>query len=171
MHDPKFRAANGNRLLSSLFYEEAGEDKSHVLYTLKDYDHNGYPSLYRLYMEEGDIFEYSFANKYFEGWDHWQLVSNAGWFRPYITRWRHELELRIRSEALERLIEDARSGSRTSASSNRFLLEKGWVDKNSKGRPSKEQIKAEAARLAQSREQVEADLLRILETPLHLSKQ
>ncbi len=127
----------------------------------------GFPSLYRLYLEMGDVLEYNFSKTYLGGWEHWQKLQQCTWFKPYLKRWREELELKIRSEALTRLATDATSSSRSSASSNRYLLDRGWaIDKNEKGRPSKEQIKEKAKEMAEFQTQLDTDLLRITKTAL-----
>jgi hypothetical protein len=160
-----YRNASGARYYSGLFYERANPVES-ALYTIKDYDSEYmgrvYPSLYRLYLSERDVLEYTFANKYLDGWEHWTTLCDQQWFKPLATRWRHELELIIRSEALDRLRQDAASNSRSAAMSNRLLLERGWsVEKNTKGRPSKAEIKKEANRLAQDRYDLQADAQRV----------
>lgn len=159
-YDPKFRNASGSRYLNALFFEHY-LDKETVLYTLKSKDHNGYPSLYRLYMELADPLEYTFANTYFEDWDHWKTLTECNWFKPYITKWRKELELKIRSEALVRLRQDAEGDSKTSVSSNKYLLEGGWKDKAEKGRPSKDDIRKAAKEEVSVSNQINEDFLRI----------
>ena len=159
---PRTTTSGGIRLLKALFYETTRIDKSDVVYTLKDHDHAGYPSLYLLYMTMKDPFEFRFANEALSSFEHWEMLCSCDWFKPYINRWRHELELSIRTEALIRLEQDALSGSRSSAQSNRYLLDHGWrTDKNTKGRPSKADIKREANRLAQDNQQLEDDLARV----------
>jgi hypothetical protein len=116
-------------------------------------------------MELADPLEFRFANTYLDGYEHWTMLCNCTWFKPIVARWRNELELKIRSEALLRLEQDAVSGSRSSAQSNRFLLDRGWVlEKNTKGRPSKAEIKKEAQKAAQLQKDTEADLARIKPT-------
>lgn len=164
-----FRSSGGNRYLEALFYERGLKDKSPVLYTLKDRDHEVdgrvIPSLYRLYMEANDPLEWRFANTYLEGWEHWQMLCNCSWFKPYVSRWRYELELKIRSEALIRLREDAQSESRSAARSNLVLLQRGWdVEKNTKGRPSKTEIKKAADELAETRQTLDHDYQRVMLT-------
>lgn len=153
----KFRNGAGARYLRALFFETTPADKSTVLYTLKDSDHEGYPSLYLLYMASEDLLEYDFANTYLDGWEHWQMLCECPWFEPYVTRWRQELELVVRSKALARLRQDADSDSRSSAASNRFLLERGWIDKPQKGRPTKASVKAETQRQAAIKKSVQDD--------------
>lgn len=164
----KFQNASGLKYLNALFYEKS-PDKETVLYTLKDNDYEGFPSLYKLYIEEEDILEYSFANKYFSGWEHWIQLCNCSWFKPIIERWRKEIELKIRTQALIRLRKEAESDSRNAFSANRYLLEKGWEDKKSpRGRPSKEQIKTEARRQADEIFQVSSDFNRIKDLGLEV---
>jgi hypothetical protein len=139
------------------------EGKDKVKYTLKDFDHQGYPSLYRLYLEVSDPTEYTFATKHFYNYDHWMKVSQTRWMAPLVSKWRTELELKIRSAALARLIAEGKATtSKNSFQANKYLLEKGWLDKESKGRPSKEAVQAEAKRQAAELKTLDEDYLRIV---------
>lgn len=142
----KFKTVTGLYLLGKLFLEQAYHDTERVLYTLKDEDHRGYPSLYRLYMEMEDLTEYEFANKHLDGWKHWEMLSSALWFRPFIVRWRKELELKLKARALREIMEEAASGGKHAFQANKYLIEKGWVEKpeGKRGRPSKNEILQEA---------------------------
>lgn len=164
---PSFRNSSNQRLTKSLFFEES-EDKSLVVYTLKDSDHTvgevTYPSLYRLYMEADDLTEYQFAVAHLDGWEHWQMLCSSTWFKPYAKRWREELEVRARSRSLLRLRAVAASSAKEAYLANKFLIERGWVpkeEKSSVGRPSKDAIKKEAEALFQSSKEAETDLARI----------
>lgn len=147
----KFTNASGKLRTLSLFWEMApfNSDGSECLYTLRDEDYKGLPSLKRLYLEEADPTEYGFANKYLANWDHWQRLIATDWFSPYVANWRSELELKLRAEALARLREEAASKGRNAYQANKFLVEGGWLPKETKkrGRPSKEAIKQEAIQL------------------------
>lgn len=142
----KFRSpVNNVRFLKQLFFEMTLADKPYVLYTLKDVDHEGYPSLYRLYMETDDPTEYEFANTYLDGWEHWEMLCATEWFKPYVTRWRKELDLRMKSKALKALkAEKDNLDSRTRITVNKYLLERGWEPKenpkNSKTKASQEEV-------------------------------
>ena len=111
------------------------------MYTLKDFDHNGYPSLYRLYMEIEDPTEFLFARKYLRGWEHWQMLCECTWFQPIVTRWRLELELSIKAKALSRLKQMADEEGKERLQANKALLdyEKYLEKKLSRrvGRPKK----------------------------------
>ena len=152
-------------MTKSLFLEESYEDRSCVIYTLKDKDHDGYESLYVLYMAANDPTEMKFARECFEGWEHWQMVANATWFKPFINRWRDELELRIRSKALANILEEASDRySKVRYEANKYLLSSAWKparDKDSVGRPSKEKIKEEAQKLFEIDQSILLDLERL----------
>lgn len=145
----KFRDPSGNRLYTrSLFLEMLSSSNNNsetdtALYTLKPYDYKGLPSLKRLYLEMEDETEYNFAYKYFESYDHWMKIQELSWMKDLIAEWRHELQIKIKAGALTRIKVDAKSNSKSAFQANRYLLEKGWVDKEEKrrvGRPSKAEI-------------------------------
>jgi hypothetical protein len=153
------------RYTKGLFLEESYSDKSAVLYTLKDDDHNGYISLYKRYMAMSDPYEINFANTYFDGWEHWQMVCATSWFKPYIERWRKELHLHLKAAALANIKElAADKSSKACFAANKLLLEGAWLDteeKKGKGRPSKESIKQEAEKLFQERDVILKDFERL----------
>ncbi len=162
----KYRDYQGRLLSSKLFYERTLPDKrDKVLYTLKDQDHEGYKSLYLLYMDANDLTEYTFANEYFESYEHWLGITKQGWFKPYLERFRRDLETKVRSTALRAIIRESQSGSKNAFTANKFLIERGWVDKekNTKGRPSKEDIKHAAMDQVDSAKRLEEDFLRVIE--------
>lgn len=163
----KYRSPGNNNLLTKgLFFETTLADKSSVVYTLKDWDHtaNGvtYPSLYRLYMDLADPTEYRFATTYLDCWDQWESLCACTWFKDIVARWRHHLDLKIRSHSLARIMAAAKTPSRDSFMANRYLLEKAWEPKDSKrGRPSKEEIKREATEIVRIEGRLADDFKRL----------
>lgn len=145
-----------------LFFETA-EDKSSVLYTLKNEDHLGYPSLYRLYIAAGDLTEYRFATTALAGWEHWQVLQKCKWFAPYISAWRLELEVKLKSEALLKLSVTAAGDGREAFTANKYLLE--WSRKPAGKKNSPEATKAaildEAHQRASEDRTVASDLERL----------
>lgn len=160
----RFRNSLGVRYLLQLFFEKTDSDKSNVLYTLKDRDHNGYPSLYRLYLEEDDITEYRFANKYMEGWEHWTMLTKSTWFKPFIARWREELSLKQESEILSTFKRIAESGEEGSFQANKIRLDRIRKPKEAskRGRPSSQDLDIELKRLADESASTRQDAERIL---------
>jgi hypothetical protein len=158
-------------LLKSLFYEyrfergpsDRGTGKQNdYVYTLSDEDHeNGTPSLYKIYMAMEDITEYEFANYCFTGWEHWTTLCNCSWFKPYINRWRTELELKLKAQAIRRIRDEAEFGGKNSYQANKWVVDRGWIEGDRKGRPTKQQIKEEAAARAAEINRIEEDLKRL----------
>lgn len=160
-NDPIYRASNGVYYTKQLFYEFADSDKSYVLYTLKDQDHMGYPSLRRLYMEMEDHSEYQFATRYFAGWAHWKKLLRCPWFADYLSEFREELQIKSSASYLTAIRLKAIEGN---LAANKYLLEQGWKDSKEKvGRPSKEKIKQEADKLFRDSSDIADDLERIKE--------
>ena len=93
--NPRFKAVSGQHYIRQIFFEENTEDRSLVLYTLKDYDievgGRAIPSIHRLYVEAEDPVEYDFANRYFDNWNHWDKLRSGTWFKPYLDSMRAEL--------------------------------------------------------------------------------
>lgn len=159
-----FRVPTGQLLYKGLFFEQTGADKSGVVYTLKSHDHEGFPSLYRLYMETDDLTEYVFATTHLDGWEHWKNLCSCTWFKPYVAKWREELDIRARGRALlsiRNLADD--KTAKEAFQANKFLLNGEWREKKThgRGRPSKEDIKTEASRQAHETRELNEEFARI----------
>lgn len=159
-----YRNIMGRRLLRGLFFEEVEGDKSTVVYTLKREDHLGYPSLYRLYMAYSDPTEYQFATNHLDGWSHWEELSAADWFQPYISEWRRELEVKLRSDALVKIL--AVSKDETNSNSyhaNKYLLDGSWkpAEGKKRGRPTKDEVRSEIKAQAALKTQIDEDAKRL----------
>ena len=156
---------NNVKYLKGLFFEQVNSDKSTVLYTLKDVPHEGFPSFYQLYMAIDDPTEWEVAQQLVDGWEHWEALCECNWFKPYLNRWRKEIELRMKSKALARIRTEARTNAKEALAANRYLLEKGWEAKegqrNGRGRPTKEDIKKAATELASVNERLSDDFSRL----------
>ncbi|MDE2102798.1 MAG: hypothetical protein KGL39_36475 [Patescibacteria group bacterium] len=165
VQSPFRNPVTNQRYLKGLFFETTYADKSTVVYSLKDRDHEGYPSLYRLYMEADDPTEYLFATQHLDGWDHWETLCQCTWFKPYIDRWRRELEIKHRALALANIKKLASDpDSKEFHQANKFLVNAGWVGETKRknaGRPSKEEVSKAAKAMADEARQLEEDLLRI----------
>lgn len=152
----------GRYLTQSLFLE-IGYNSDTAIFTLKDdhYEYEGkvFYSLKKLYLEEEDVTEYNFANKYFLGWDHWKKITENLVIFKHIRKWREELELKIRARAMKNTINSAMSGNYQAA---RFLLNGEWKPSKN-GRPTKKEVERERRILSGIDEvAAEADLLRLV---------
>ena len=98
-----------------------------------------------------------------DGWEHWQMLTECTWFKPYIARWRQELELKVKARALAAIREAALGTGRNAYSANKILLEGGWKPKSqsTRGRPSKEEIDKQAILEVEQRQKIQKDYERI----------
>lgn len=138
----KYKNNAGSFLLRELFFEKTLADKVNVMYTLKDQEHEGFPALREFYLSIADPTEYKFAVECLDGWAHWERLCECEWFKPFLDRWRLELELSIKAEALACIIKMAKENGKQSFDASKYLLTNAWVKEKAKaGRPTKGKIK------------------------------
>ena len=168
-----FRNSNNQLYTRRLFVEESytANDKTSVTYTLSDQDHpSGYPSLFKLYMEEADPTEFRFAERYLDSYDHWVLITETTWFKPYLERWRATLEQKLRSQAVDKVMQVAQDDTHKSQfEAVKILLNCGWKSKEprytdkGRGRPSKVEIKNALDSRVSEEEELSRELKRLAE--------
>lgn len=136
----RFKDDNGRYIVQSLFLEN-GYRTDLAVYTLagEDKDYKGviYPSLKRLYLEEGDPEEILFAKKYCFDWPHWVRLTKNKLIAPEIEQWREELATTLRAEGIATLVDLAVNDKSYQAA--KWLADEGWT-KNKVGRPSKQDV-------------------------------
>jgi hypothetical protein len=71
---------------------------------------------------------------------------------PHIEEWREELEVRVRSQAIQDIMGMCADGAQGSFASAKWLADRGW-DKRAPGRPSKE----EAAKSKQIEDRISSE--------------
>ena len=126
-----FKDSKGHWFTVGLF-KELSTNPDTVLYTLDE--------AREYYLECNDITGYQFSIKYLGGWKHWQQLFNSPKLEPIIREWEEELEVRLRSEAVQHIVDLAKSEKGYQAA--KYLADKGWKVRDA-GRPSKEEIQRE----------------------------
>lgn len=155
-----YRNSNNVLKLRSLFLETGGGENA--VYSLKDQDQGEYRSLKRLYLETDDPTEYRFYTVYLDGLKHWEALCAAKWFKPYVAQWRKELLVRLQSQALVAIRQEAANEGKNSFAANKYLLEKGWeASPNPRGRPTKQEISDAAQTLALDEKRIAEDYERL----------
>lgn len=120
-------------------------------------------------MEMEDLTEYEFAQTYFESWEHWNLICLSTFFKPYITKWRKELDLKIRAKALKAIRAEADNpDSKNSFQANKILIDRSWEAKSpdklvKRGRPSEQEVNNELRNQVEEAKRLEDDFTRITE--------
>jgi len=129
---PIFKDTMGRWIISGLF-KETSQFNTYVIWTLDEAKH--------LYLETNDPTGYIFATEHLGGWKHWLVLKNSPTMSPYIREWEEELEVKLRSIALVKILDHSKNEKGFQAA--RYLVESGWVPKTA-GRPTKEKINKEA---------------------------
>ena len=111
-HEDKLKDKLGRYRTMSLFREfylqEKGQDP---IWCLKDDDPQGtLPSLKKFYMEVSDPTEYEFAMQAFGSWQHWLKIKSARAIQKFVEDWPIELEVKLRSEGIRAVTEEALVG-------------------------------------------------------------
>jgi hypothetical protein len=163
---PSFRADNGRFLTEALFWEtNRDRTKNPPVFTLKDEEHEGLPSLKAEYLRIGDPTEYRFATEVLGSFQHWKALTRLGWFQPHLEEMRAELDGLLRAEAAQAAREilgnpGASDAARLQAA--KFLSDRGWSSKPGKGRPKKGDVERAAREEATAKGHLEDDYARIM---------
>lgn len=159
----KYKDDQGRFLTRALFFETSGIAGTRTKYpppfTLKEQDYKNYKSLRQIYLSYEDPTEYSFAIDVFGSWDHWDKLQNSDWFIPHLEEWRLELETKMESKGIQRMVELAEKDDKGPAA--KWLASKGWKEGTKRGRPSKEEVKGERKRQAKVYKDITEDADRI----------
>lgn len=134
------------------------------MYTLSDEDIEDdgvyYYSIRRLYLNKGDMTEYSFGETYFYNYKHFEHLMKSQYFSDIIISARKELDLKLTGELLKKIQEKASLGD---LNAQKFLVSRSWEPQEAKrGRPSTRQIKTEAKKLLKEMTPFDEDYERIL---------
>ena len=168
----KFRLG-GRLMTTSLFYERTRAkdgDLSLCLFSIdgrekvNQSDGSSLINARKTFVELEDPTGYKWAEQYLESYDHFTRFLAASWFVEELDKWKEEIRIRLQSKSIDlvhKLLydEDAPEGTRLSAA--KYLAEEGWTKKQSKGRPSKQAVKAELKRETAKQKALREDAERI----------
>jgi hypothetical protein len=111
--------------------------------TLEDGSKKFLKSIKKLFVDScsNDPTEYEFAMTVFGSWDVWSVISNQNILKKhYLPKWRQEAVIRIKSKAIKSIHDEMVTGGRSAFSAAKFLVDKGWLDKEDvPSRKTKEQ--------------------------------
>jgi hypothetical protein len=135
------------------------------LFTLRENDYKGLPSLKRIYLAYRDPTEYSFAMDLFNSYTHWIRLCESKFFQEHHEKWKLELEIALRSEGIRALRNMTGRNDSTGFNASKFLASKGWDPKTAateKARKASDQKKHEKTLVDKALKTVDDDLARIL---------
>jgi len=130
----KFLDGSGKRVILQLFKEFARPDvKFKPVYTLQEWKD--------VFLDCRDPSEYQPAQLLLGDWEHWLDVRNHPLIKPHVDKWQSELEVKLRSEAIQQMKSHAKQPGGTAAA--KWLADKGYAEEGIKkavGRPKKEEV-------------------------------
>lgn len=131
---------NGNKWLTEGLFLETAQQEDHCIYSLQPWDKekNGkfYPSIHKLFVEMEDVSEWMFANKYFDGYQHWLLIKEKPWFKEYYTKMVDELQAKLQHKAVKEMLTQVAEGKASQATLT-YLANKGYIEKAAVGKPKR----------------------------------
>lgn len=168
-HDHMYDARLAHRTVS-LFWETRrdrnDEPNMKPIFTFKnrDWEVDGdlYISLKQIYMSYDHIpnKEYQFAMDVFGSWEQWAKLLKSS-VRHNFHEWQKELEIRINAEAIANIMVASRSDDAKGLNAARYLADKGYIAKRTKGRPTSEEVAGEMKQAIQEKADFVKDAERI----------
>ncbi len=128
----------GRNLTIALFHEtNDGRTEIKPVWKLSDWK--------EAYLEIGDPTDYAAAMHLIGDWNHWQQIAEKSQIAAAIKVWRKELSIKLRSEAIQYLKEQAKSPKGTTAA--KWLAENGFEGKLPKVSKTQQRVEEEAAEI------------------------
>lgn len=179
---PSFRnsvfRSNGFLMSTSLFYELAKKapkgDPSKSIFSLegrvKVNPETGKELMNarELFVSFEDVSGLQFAKQYLESYDHFKKIDESTTFKPYIKKWREEIEAVLHERSLRvvrELMSDPEVPQSTRLSAAKYIAGEGWktspAGSTRRGRPSKEEVSKELKEAVKKKTQEESDAARI----------
>ena len=96
-------------------------------------------------MEIGDPTEYTQAMSLLGSYEHWEILTTRGWFKPHIDQWREELKVKLESDRYREMKDmvDNHAGTPQAIQATKWLAERyGEKAPTKRGRPSKAEKEA-----------------------------
>lgn len=154
-----FRDKNGQWLTRALFLETRSANFE-PMFTLKDDDFEGYPSLKKIYMAYSHVpgCEYDFANEHLGGWVHWCKVAGSQ-IGPHVAQWREELTIKLKADAMKNIILSSLGDGAVALQAAKYIDSSGYNMK--RGRPSKLEKEAKLKQDTAINKEIEEDLKRL----------
>ena len=136
----KFKG-NGTKWLTEGLFLETSVSGEFALYTLQPWDKKQdgkhYLSIHKAFVEMCDPSEWQFANKYFDGYQHWLRVKEQKFFVPVYQAMLEEMQAKIQYTAIAKMLDAVYEGEASQATLA-YLANKGYLDKAAVGKPKRQ---------------------------------
>jgi len=119
----------GRRVVLSLFSEFSRTDYTPLWSLYKDWK--------PIYMEAEDPTEYEAAMRLIGDYEHWLLIRSHPKIAPIIDKWAIELEIKMRSDAVRKMVRHSASNQGTAAA--KWIAEGGFTMRDKRSKKGKEE--------------------------------
>ena len=148
LRKPPYKSVMGAWHTVSLFHEtrsrtaeSSREAMPQPVFSLYD-DIPGLINAQATFVEMRDPTGFKWAQKYLGDWRHWVRLTDLPWFQKALTAWQTALQMELKAEAIQKIIEVAGGESSQALAAAKYIAEEGWAIKESKrGRPSASEVK------------------------------
>lgn len=124
-----------NRRVTRGLFPEIVTDLNFAFFTLRRWDTNpsekfpdglkSFPKIYLHYCID-DPTEYTFANKVFGDWEHWQMVAELPGLKDVVKALREERDIAIKSKGFKYIATEVAAKGKNAYAGAKWLAEKGW---------------------------------------------
>lgn len=137
--DSEYKDKQGRWHTQALFlecYKDIKEKKP--MYTLRDKEYKGLPSIKEAYLSMEDPTGYRVATECLGGWEHWKRLTSLAWFKTHLAQWEEELEIKLKCKGIRKMMELSEGDKAVAKDATKFIVNREWESK--RGRPSKAEI-------------------------------
>lgn len=162
---PPYKGGNNKWLTEAIFYDRMAtiyKDRwiYKPLFTFFD-RRDGYRCACDDFIALGDPTGYLWALEHLGDYNHFEALMATSWFPAVFREWQRRLNLKLQAEAIQKIREAAQETGPTALAAAKYLAERGWEPKATKGRPTKAQVDEAAKHLARQQQEHESDAERI----------
>lgn len=161
---PPYKDNQGRWLTKQIFWEHSQDlmpDKRFCEPVFSMFkDRPGCINARKTFVELGDPTGYAWAQKYLGDYEHWQAITQRPWWEEVFAVWMHEMNMKIKSDAMAAIIEASKGGGPNGLAAAKFLAQEGW-NQTKRGRPSAAELKGELKRAALALTVEDEDMERI----------
>ena len=129
----------------SLFADVIYQDSPYtpIYYLRQETSDDQYIALKEVYLQIADPTEYEFAKMCFHSYQQWETITALPWAANFVSQWRAELQLKLRSEAVKEIFNmtvdpEVKETSRLQAL--KWLADTGFVNKTHKTKVAKDVV-------------------------------
>lgn len=162
---PPYKGGNNKWLTESLFYDRMSTIYKErwtyqPVFTFFD-RRDGYRCACDDFIALGDPTGYMWAMEYLGDYNHFEALMATSWFPSVFKEWQRRLNIKLQAEAIQKIQAASLGDSPAALAAAKYIAERGWEPKATKGRPSKAAVEEQVKHDAKLQKEQEDDAARI----------